>query len=399
MKILLVNKFLYPKGGSETYVIKLGQILQDHGHEVQYFGIADERNTVGNRVQAYARPRDFKAGVKANLTAPLSIIYNADARRKIRMVLDDFEPDVVHLNNIQFHLTPSIILECHQYRKQTGRKLRIVYTAHDYQLVCPAHGLFDSRLNICEKCIGGHYGHCLRNKCVKNSYSKSLLGMLDAIFWKHCKAYSYIDTIICCSRFLKSRLDNEARYASKTIAIHNFVDPVETRTVEREGYVLEFGHLSRDKGTFTVLEVAKRMPDVQFVFAGFGAAVDAIQAQPNAKYVGFQSGEALEMLIRKAAVTVLPSECYENCPFTAIESQMYLTPVIGSDRGGTPELIECGRTGEVFRAGDADDLEAKLRKVLFEPGVLETYARNCRDYQFETRDSYYQKLMAVYGDE
>ena len=393
MKILMVNKFLYPKGGAETYVLKLGAILEQKGHEVQYFGMRDERNTVGNRVDALAAPMDFQAGIGKNLLAPLRIIYNADARRQIRNVLEDFQPDVVHLNNIQFHLTPSIIMEANAYRKRTGRKVKIVYTAHDYQLVCPSHGLFDTQLNVCEKCLGGNYTHCFRTKCVKNSYGISLLGMLDAYAWKWLPAYDYVDAIICCSRFLKSKLDTQAHLRNKTVAIHNFTDEKPRYIAEKDNYVLEFGHLSRDKGTLTLLEVCKRMPETRFVFAGYGAAVEEIQKHPNAEYVGFKTGEELEMLIRRAAVSVCPSECFENCPFSVIESQMYGTPVVGSDMGGIPELIRPGKTGEIFEAGNADDLEKHLRKIL---ETLQVYTENCLHVQFETPESYYEKLMGVY---
>ena len=397
MKVLMVNKFLYPKGGAETYVLKLGQVLESHGHQVQYFGLEDERNVVGNRVGAYAKPRDFKAGIRANLTAPLSIIYNADARRKIRKILDDFQPDVVHLNNIQFHLTPSIILETENYRRVTKRAVRIVYTAHDYQLICPSHGLFDTNVQICEKCISGNYLHCVRTKCVKNSFAKSVLGAMDAYWWTWSKAYSYIDTIVCCSHFLKTKLDIQTRFQNKTTTIHNFVDEVEESTGVKNGYVLEFGHLCRDKGTYTLLEAARRMSDVRFVFAGYGEAESAIRNLSNAEYVGFKTGEELENLIREATVSVYPSEWYENCPFSVIESQMYLTPVIGSRMGGIPELIHEGETGELFDAGNADSLEKALRKVLFTPGLAAQYSENCRNYQAETRETYYEKLMAVYG--
>lgn len=397
MKILLVNKFLYPKGGAETYVLKLGDILRSCGHEVQYFGLENEKNTAGNRIGAYVADLDFSAGAIKNLHAPFRIIYNAQARRKIRAVLEDFRPDVVHLNNIQFHLTPSIILETEKYRRETGRPVRIVYTAHDYQLICPSHGLFDGNIQICEKCLGGNYTHCLRTKCVKNSRMKSLLGMLDAYFWTWSKAYSYIDTIICCSEFLKSKLDTQERFRNKTVAIHNFVDKMQPRQVEKEGYVLEFGHLSEDKGTTTLLEAAKCLPEVRFVFAGYGESEKDIAAVPNAEFVGFKTGEELEVLVRRAAVTVCPSEIYENCPFSVIESQMYGTPVIGSRMGGIPELIREGQTGELFEAGNAVQLAQKLRRILFTPGLVQAYSENCKQAAFETPESYYEKLMAVYG--
>lgn len=399
MKILMVNKFLYPKGGSETYILKLGEILRSHGHQVQYFGMQNEKNTVGNEMEAYASFQDFSAGIRGNLLAPFRIIYSVEARKKIRIVLDSFQPDVVHLNNIQFHLTPSIILETEKYRRSTGKPVKIVYTAHDYQLICPSHGLFDSSFHICEKCLDGNYTHCLQTKCVKNSRAKSLLGMIDAYFWKWSKAYSYIDTIICCSNFLKTKLDTQERFRSKTVAIHNFVHEIPVMEVEKEDYILEFGHLSREKGTLTLLEVAKRMPEKRFVFAGYGAAETEISKVPNAKYVGFKTGRDLEMLIRRAAVSVCPSEIYENCPFSVIESQMFGTPVVVSSMGGAPELLDEGITGELFEAGNSVELECKLRKLVDNPLRLAQYSDNCAKKDFETPVTYYKQLMEIYGDE
>ena len=141
MRILLVNKFIFPKGGAETYTFDVGKMLEEHGHEVQYFGLENEKNTVGNRIGSYVTNMDFSQGIKANLNAPFRIIYSREARKKIRAVLDDFQPDVVHLNNIQYHLTPSIILETNKWRKETRKECKIVYTTHDYQLVCPSHGI------------------------------------------------------------------------------------------------------------------------------------------------------------------------------------------------------------------------------------------------------------------
>ena len=93
MRILLVNKFIFPKGGAETYTFDVGKMLEEHGHEVQYFGLENEKNTVGNRIGSYVTNMDFSQGIKANLNAPFRIIYSREARKKIRAVLDDFQPD------------------------------------------------------------------------------------------------------------------------------------------------------------------------------------------------------------------------------------------------------------------------------------------------------------------
>lgn len=397
MRILLVNKFLYPKGGSETYVFKLGEVLKKHGHQVEYFGLENEKNILTNSVDSYVSHMDFSEGVLKNLKAPFRIIYSSEARKKIRKVLNTFNPDIIHLNNIQFHLTPSIILEAEKYRKERKSDLKIIYTAHDYQLVCPSHGLFDSNINICEKCLDGNYFNCLKTKCMKNSRGKSLLATADAYFWKYSKAYEYIDKIICPSEFLKSKLDTQKRFADKTVMLHNFFDAEAVLQNEKEDYILEFGHLSKDKGTLTLLEAAKNLPDIKFVFAGYGEAVENIKEVSNAEYVGFKTGEELKKLISKAMLSVYPSEWYENCPFSVIESQIYGTPVIGSRMGGIPELIKEGETGLLFEAGNSLDLTEKIKQIINDK-TLDEYTRNCKDVSFETSDTYYDKIMEIYKE-
>ena len=100
MRILMINKFLYPNGGSETYIFKLGDYLKSQGHEVQYFGMEHEGRCAGNTVNAYTSDMDFHGGSKlAKLTYPLKTIYSSEARKKLRLVLDDFKPQILHINN------------------------------------------------------------------------------------------------------------------------------------------------------------------------------------------------------------------------------------------------------------------------------------------------------------
>ena len=93
--------------------------------------------------------------------------------------------------------------------------------------------------------------------------------------------------------------------------------------IQKKGYVLEFGHLSRDKGTDTLLEVAKKMPNTEFVFIGYGPSADKMKDIPNVKYLGFKTGEELYRIIAEAAISVCPSEWYENCPYSVMESVLF----------------------------------------------------------------------------
>ena len=390
MKVLMINKFLYPNGGSETYIFKIGEWLEQNGHEVQYFGMEHAGRCVGNRVNAYTSDMDFHGGsILSKLTYPIKTIYSSEARKQIRKVLDDFKPDVCHINNFNYQLTPSIILEI----KKWNKNCRIVFTAHDYQLVCPNHMCNNPNTHQnCEKCLGGHFINCTKGKCIHGSTAKSAIGTMEAMLWNGNGVYKNFDKIICCSEFLKKKVDTNPVFAEKTVAMHNFVEKAENRDVEKKDYVLYFGRFSEEKGIGTLIQAAKELPDVQFIFAGTGPLESEISGIKNIKNVGFQKGAALEKLIREAKFSVYPSEWYENCPFSVMESQMYRTPVLGADIGGIPELIQEGKTGELFESGNKEELKSKIKEMSSKQYKVDSIS-------FETVDEYCQNLMKIYRGE
>ena len=400
MKILMINKFLHPNGGSETYVFKLGKHLQTLGHEVQYFGMEHQGRCVGNRVNAYTSDMDFHGGSKlSKITYPIKTIYSSEARKKLRLVLEDFQPEVCHLNNFNYQLTPSTLLEIAKWKKE-GHPCRVIFTAHDYQLVCPNHMCNNPNTGEnCEKCLGGHFGNCTKGKCIHGSLAKSAVGTLEAMLWNGCGVYKNIDVMICCSEFLKTKMDCNPLFAGKTLALHNFVDKVERKETEKQDYVLYFGRFSREKGIDTLLKVCKALPDIPFVFAGTGPLEGEIAGVPNIKNVGFQRGQALENLIRQARFSVYPSQWYENCPFSVMESQLYGTPVLGADIGGIPELIEVGKTGELFESGNAAQLKEKIQTLWENRELTDRYSENCAHLRFDDVAAYTEKLLKLYRGE
>ena len=192
---------------------------------------------------------------------------------------------------------------------------------------------------------------------------------------------------------MKTLLDTNPVLAAKTVALHNFAEPVERKNVEKKDYVLYFGRYSVEKGIGTLLQAATELPEIPFVFAGSGPMEDKLEGIPNVTNVGFQTGEALEMLIREARLTVLPSECYENCPFTVLESISYGTPVLGANIGGSPELIEVGRTGELFESGNVDDLKAQLVQQYFGSDKYFAYEKNIEIMRIECYTDYLIDLI------
>lgn len=396
----MINKFLHPNGGSETYIFKLGECLKEYGNEVQYFGMEHENRCVGNNVGAYTSNMDFHGGSKlSKITYPVKTIYSIEARKKIRKVLDDFQPDVCHLNNFNYQLTPSIILEINKWRKENRKTCKIVFTAHDYNLVCPNHMLNNPLTHEnCESCLGGHFKNCIKGKCIHSSTAKSIVGAAEAYFWNAKGVYKYIDKIVCCSKFMKRIMDSNPLFAKKTVVVHNFVDDLKYEYKEKENYVLYFGRFSEEKGIRTLLEVCKELPEVKFVFAGSGALEDKIRKVPNIECVGFKSGKELHNLISKAKFSVYPSEWYENCPFSVMESIMFATPVIASKIGGLPELVQDGVNGILFEYKNKNDLKNKISELWNDDKKSAELSENCKKTKFLDVDKYYHILVNVYID-
>lgn len=392
MKILMINKYLYPRGGAENYMLRLGTHLQQ-GHKVQYFGMDHPNRAAGNRVNAYAPEVDLRTKNRwQQLRLGLCTIYSPTAVRRLRKVLEDFQPDVCHLNNFHYQLTPGMLMEIRRWLRKTNHPCKIVYTAHDYQLVCPNHLCRNGDRN-CEKCLGGRFYHCVLGRCIQGSSGKSLIGTLEAYFWNLTGIYRELDRIVCCSQFLKEKLDTNPVLAEKTVVMHNFVLSVSLENTKKKEYVLYFGRYSREKGIVSLLEAAKELPWIPFVFAGNGELEGLLAGIPNVTNVGFQQGTALERLIREAVFTICPSECYENCPLSVMESIQLGTPVLGAAIGGIPELIQPGVTGELFESGNQEDLKKKILQLWQRPLDVQPGKND-----FSSIEDYGRQLLALYGD-
>lgn len=398
MKILIVNKFLYPNGGSETYIFGIGKQLAAMGHEVQYFGMEHENRIVGNRMESYTANMDFHTGKLAKLIYPFKIIYSTEAAKKIRKVLEDFSPDVVHLNNFNFQLTPSVLYAVRRYEKKCGRPIRIVFTAHDYQLVCPNHLLMRPDKSLCERCLQKNPWNCAKYGCIHGSRLKSLLGSLENWLYRRLHAYRMIDTVVCPSRFIEEKLSSHPDLAQKTVVMYNFLELSERPGKRSGAYVLYFGRYCEEKGTKTLLRVCASLPEIPFVFAGSGPLMNEVSRTANVENRGFLQGDELIDAIYGARFCVFPSEWYENCPFAVMEAQAYGTPVLASDLGGTPELVEDRVTGELYTGKDENALRQKIRDLWEDPERVERYANACRKVRFDTPESYCRKLLRIYGE-
>ena len=377
MKILMVNKFLYPRGGSESYMLYLGEYLSGCGHQVEYFGMYDEKNTVGNSAGMYTQNMDFHSGRLGRFLYPFKIIYSFEAKRKIMKVIDAFKPDIVHMNNINFQLTPSIIYGIKK------RGIPLVQTVHDYQMICPNHLLYNFDKNTpCEKCVKGAHINCIKNKCIHGSLVKSILGVIEAKLYSFLKTYKKVDLFVCPSNFLENKLISAKHYYNgKTVTIHNFIDKEKfANTERREGsYIAFVGRLSKEKGIENIAGAAKLLPDYSFVVAGSGPDEGMLKDIPNIKLAGFLTGDRLTELVGNAKVLLLPSVCYENCPLSILEAHAMGVPVVTMNSGGMAELVKNGVTGTLVDEPTAEGIAMKLKETIQNDDYYNNLSENCKN--------------------
>lgn len=400
MRVLMVSKFLERRGGVETYIADLGRILAEAGHDVQYFGMDGTGRTLGNRYGVYAPPVEL--GGRQGLGRAADVARTIDSRaagRQMARILGEFRPDVVHFNNIHYHLTPSVIEAAAGYRASSGGRARLVMTMHDYHSVVPCDGCMDNAFyEVCDRCLDGRYLRCAIRGCTRGGRAKSAVAALEALYWARRHVYRELDAAVCPSAYMRSKFDRVADFAGRTVHIPNFAN-LARRSYEKSRYVVYFGAYNRDKGVGTLLGVAARHPEIEFRFAGRGPIAPGAAGLPNVEDLGFLEGDRLRELVGRAVLAVVPSELPENSPFAVLEALCLGTPVLGARVGGIPELVDDGATGELFDFRDPADLEARLVSLWGDPGRCARYARGCAGFEPMPPARYLEEITRVYEGE
>ncbi|MDO4596041.1 MAG: glycosyltransferase family 4 protein [Coriobacteriaceae bacterium] len=420
MRVLLVNKFHYRKGGAETYYFTIGHELERMGHDVAYFSMKHPQNVPCAQEKFFVTQREYN-NVKNPYTAArdgMALIYSREAKRNFQALCEEFKPDVVHLNNVHRQITLSILDA--PYLKE--HRVPVVYTAHDHVTVCPAYLMMDGEGNVCDRCVeDGHYRHCIEHRCVKGSRAKSALAVAEASFYRRHGSYEKIDAVIAPSEYMKSKLVEGGWPITKVIARKNFAsgeilerakDTAGSKQEQVSPYFLFFGRISKEKGIDVLVEafkaISSRIPDWRLIVAGDGPEKLALEQGVLSSgyagkilFVGYQKGEALQRLITCAAFAVSGSRCRENMPYSVIEAFASGTPSIGSRIGGIPELIEDGVTGYLCDPGSSSSMQAVLlaaADVFKSQDDYRSMQQRCRGFVIDNCDQgeYMNALIALY---
>jgi glycosyltransferase involved in cell wall biosynthesis len=388
MKILFIHNFYQQFGGEDSVALAERRLLEDHGEEVCFW---TKHNDEIKKYGPLQKALFFKETIRSSRTV-----------REIQETVAKFQPDVAFVHNIYPLISPSL------YPTLKDLGVPIVQVLHNFRPFC-SNGLFYIDGRICERCKLGNHLPGIVHRCYHDSYVLSTLysttfganrwaGMLDKI-----------DAFICLTGFFKQKI-LEAGIPERKIFIRpNFINapPLPTESQSDNGnYALYLGRLAKEKGIWTLLRAFAQLPEVPLKIVGTGPLENelrqyvAAQKLSNVAFLGFKSGSEKWDLVKNSRFGIIPSEWYENFPIAALEFLAAARPVIASRIGGLPYVVEEGKTGFLFKSGDADDLVRCIKALLSNPSQIEAMGRQGRlmaEGQYGPQASY-NNLMNIFHE-
>jgi glycosyltransferase involved in cell wall biosynthesis len=380
MKILAVHNRYQQPGGEDRIFDTETALLEERGHKVYRYTLDnDDISTINPLVLAK------------------NTLWNSTVYRELRSIVRQYQPQVAHFHNTFPLISPAA------YYAAKDEGVAVVQTLHNYRLLCP-NALFFRDGRVCEDCLGtfGQLPGIVRG-CYRTSRGTSAL--VAATNGWHSLLGTWteaVDKFIVISQFAMDKFIQGGLPAAKLVLKPNFLHPVPAPSSGNGGYAVYVGRLSIEKGLGVLLD-AWRQLDRPFPLKilGDGPMADlvtqAVREMPQIEWLGRKPAAEVYDIVGNASLLVFPSEWYETFGQVAIEAFAKGTPVVASDIGAIPELVNA-HSGLLFRPGDPIDLAAKIDGLLANPHQLARLRLTARA-EFEskyTAEHNYQRLLEIY---
>jgi glycosyltransferase involved in cell wall biosynthesis len=343
MRVLYAHSFYRMPGGEDRHVRDQVELVS-RTHDVELIAASN-------------------ADLSDTASTAIRMTYSRRKKRQILRVIDSFAPEVVHIHNAYPSLGPSAILAAHD------RGIPIVMTIHNMRLRCP-NGLMFTQGSLCRRCEAGIYANAVVHECFP---TKKQASAYAGALWIHrfvMRLEHRVSRFIAPSDFIHKRLIDWRIEPERVETIRHFTHGMLASAAGRVGtYGMFVGRLSMEKGADVLLRALRRAGDPPFRIVGDGPARSALERMAhdlkleNTTFTGWRTPEALVDLLNGARYVALPSVWEENAPLVALEALAAGRPLIVSDIGGLPELVESG-SGVVARRGDPHDLADKIRLLV-----------------------------------
>lgn len=407
MNILFINNFFAEFGGAEKIMLKEAEFMENEGHEVHYFSVGKkpyfkdyEYSKFFPDFLDYRKLSKFQA-----LTNIFRPFYNKNSAKNLDNLLKTVKPDIVHIHNIHYHLTPSVLKIIYKH------KIPTVMTLHDIRMFCPSGTLAQGSGKICNEkfCIKKNPAYCLINKCKNNNIKETAIALAEYIFSKSLGFYNGIDKFITPSKALYELARESGIQENRLEHINNFIDESyfeSSPLYSDKGYFLYAGRLSREKGVHFLLKAMKILPEARLKIAGTGTQEQELKqlAQNlnlnNVEFLGNLDKKQLMETYNGCISTVLPCNWFEIFGLTLAESLSLGKPVIASNLGAIPEIIEDGKTGIVIKPAKPEKIAESIKKLIQNRELVYEMGKNGRKKAEElyTPQLHFEKLLNLYKE-
>jgi len=365
MKICTITYAHSPSniGGADLYAEKISKQLSKRGHDV--FSISARptfEKSLSYSLEANGNYRVYwfyplnistfhnvakKSALVQGIWRILDL-WNIHSYYVIKKILKKEKPDIVHIHT-PVGLSPSV------FKAVKSLGIPLVFTLHDYYLICPRIGLLHASGEICTK---------PKTLCkIYSKINKKLVG--DAL-----------DVVIAPSKFVMDmHVDNGLFNKSEKIILphgieNNIINLIIDSHAKRNCIdLLYVGSLAKHKGVHILIEAFKQVPQKDMRLNIVGRGIYDKELKKLAKgderifFHGRVSDEELGNYYKQADFLVMPSIWHETFGLVVLESFSYGTPVIGSKIGAIPELIKDGYNGYLFKPSDSNQLKIILSNL------------------------------------
>jgi glycosyltransferase involved in cell wall biosynthesis len=377
MRILLLSQFYPPIiGGEERHVRNLGAALAQRGHTVSVGtlkrpGSPDLELDGAVRVHRLGGTLQRLSGIHADSERRHAPPFpDPELAMALKRLVAREKPDIVHAHNWIYASYLPV---------KAGSRIPLVVTLHDYGLVCAKKNFMHFGTQLCDgptlakcmPCASRHYG-------VTKAAVTTLGNWTSGFFARRA-----VDRFIPVSHAV-ARYTGLTRGDAPYEVIPNFVpDDVGTpgpedaclRELPGNGFILFVGDMMRLKGIDVLVKAYAGLEGAPpLVLIGRRAPDTPTQFPPNVHVVGTWPHSAIMHAWRRSLFGVLPSVGPEACATVVMEAMASGKPVVASDIGGMPDIVDPGETGFLVPPGDAQALASAMRTLLENRGLLSRMA-------------------------
>ena len=362
MKILIINYRYFISGGPERYLFNLSELLEAKGHTVIPFSIRYSKNKPSIHEKYFVSPlsseneiyfREQRWNASALLKTVQRSFYSREVYDHLTELIKDTKPDVALVIHYLRKLSPSVLTAL------ADSHIPFAVRLSDYVMICPNAHLIRNEM-VCELCVRGSQFHSVLNKCVQDSYTASLVNYFSTQFHNAKHFFNLVPKFITPSSFLKSKMIEGGWEKDRLIHIPTFVYPeIVCDGIKKKNQIIYVGRLEKNKGVDILLESIQILNNyykadvIEFMIAGDGTPQYIQQLKRfqnehdlrNVHFIGSVSKEKVLELLKESLFSIVPSIWYDNMPNTILESYACGTPVIASDHGSFPEIVENNITG------------------------------------------------------